>query len=390
MKSVTINENYLKSFLLELLNIPSPTGYTDAIVRRVCKELEHLGVEYELTRRGAIRANLAGKQRSPDRAIVTHLDTLGAMVKEKKENGRLAIVPVGHWSSRFAEGARVRIFTDSTVYRGTILPLMASGHTFNEMIDKQPVSWEQVEVRIDEAIESKEGLNEIGVEIGDFIAIDTNPEILANGYINSRHLDNKAGVALVMATVEAIVKDRVQLPVDCHILFTISEETGSGASAVLHGDVAEMVTIDNGTQAQGQNSSEFGATIAMADSTGPFDYHLTHFLIDLCKENNISYQRDIFKYYRCDSASAVEAGNDTRTALVAFGLDSSHGYERTNIDSLMSVSRLLSIYMQKERPLFHAESQQLRDSLKSFPKTKTVKLPQIEYSNQSSTEELQY
>src|SRR5690606_13969954 len=123
---------------------------------------------------------------------------------------------------------------------------------------------------------------------------------------------------------------------------------GSGASAVLHGDVSEMVAVDNGTPAPGQNSRELGVTVAMADSTGPVDYHLTHALLGLCVENGIHHQRDVFRYYRCDAASAIEAGNDIRHALVCFGVDASHGYERTHMHSLQAVSELLALYMQAE------------------------------------------
>ena len=99
-------------------------------------------IPFELTRRGAIRATIEGKVRTPDRALVAHIDTLGAMVKWLKDNGRLAIVSIGNWSSRFAEGARVTVFTDSGLHRGTILPIMTSGHTYGEKINSQPVSWE--------------------------------------------------------------------------------------------------------------------------------------------------------------------------------------------------------------------------------------------------------
>ena len=64
-----------------------------------------------------------------------------------------------------------------------------------------------------------------------------------------------------------------------------------GASAGLQQNVAEMVTVDNATPAEGQNSSEFGVTIALMDSAGPFDYHLSHMLINLCKEHAIPHQR---------------------------------------------------------------------------------------------------
>src|SRR6185436_7450793 len=100
-----------------------------------------MDVPFELTRRGAIRAVIKGRDHRGARAIIAHLDTLGAQVKRIKENGRLELVPIGTWSARFAEGARCTIFSDAGSYRGTILPLKASGHTFNEEIDSQPVAW---------------------------------------------------------------------------------------------------------------------------------------------------------------------------------------------------------------------------------------------------------
>jgi peptidase M42 family hydrolase len=346
LKLLDIDTEYLTEILLKLLFTPSPSGYTDRVVHVVCEQLERLEVPFELTRRGAIRASLAGEVSQPDRAIVAHIDTLGAMVKGLKDNGRLQVLPVGHWNARFAEGARGTLFTDIGQHRGTILPLKASGHTFAPEIDNQPGGWDYVEFRIDEVVHNLHDLLKLGVHVGDFIAIDTAPEITDTGFINSRHLDDKAGAAVLLTAIEAITRHGIKLPVDCHPLFTISEEVGSGASAALHQDVAEMLTIDNGTTAPGQNSSEFGVTIAMADQSGPFDYHLTHRVIQLCQEFGIRHQRDVFRYYRSDSAAALEAGNDVRTALVTFGVDASHGYERIHMDALESLARLVSVYMQ--------------------------------------------
>jgi peptidase M42 family hydrolase len=346
LKPVPLDTEYLTDILLKLLYTPSPSGYTDRIVHVVCEELERLEIPFELTRRGAIRATLRGEVSQPDRAIVAHIDTLGAMVKGLKDNGRLELVPVGHWNARFAEGARGTLYTDLGQHRGTILPLKASGHTFGPEIDNQPGGWEYVEFRIDEQVHRLPDLLRLGVHVGDFIAIDTNPEITTTGFINARHLDDKAGAAVLLTALEAIRRERVALPVDCHPLFTISEEVGSGASGALHQDVAEMLTIDNGTTAPGQNSSEFGVTICMADMGGPFDYHLTHRVIQLCQEFGIRHQRDVFRYYRSDSAAALEAGNDVRTALVTFGIDASHGYERIHFDALESLAKLVTIYMQ--------------------------------------------
>jgi peptidase M42 family hydrolase len=369
-----IDRDYLQRVLLHLLGIHSPTGYTDPIVREVCRELEVLEIPYEITRRGAIRATLHGRAYSPDRALVAHLDTLGAMVRQLKDNGRLGVVPVGHWSARFAEGARVSLYTDETVHRGTLLPLKASGHVYNEKIDTQPVAWDNVELRVDACdAADRAGLDRLGIQVGDFIGVDARAEILQNGYINARHLDDKAGVAALLAAAKAIREAGGELPVECHLLFTISEEVGSGASAVLHGDVAEMVSIDNGTVAPGQNSREHGATITMADSTGPFDFHLTHHLLRLCRESGIAHQRDIFRHYRCDSASALEAGNDIRTALIAFGVDASHGYERTHLDALESIAQLVVAYAHSN--LVYQQQKRSLGTIQEFPETRTTEVP---------------
>jgi len=113
----------------------------------------------------------------------------------------------------------------------------------------------------------------------------------------------------------------------------------------------------------------------MADSSGPFDYHLSRQLISLGQEHDIRCGRDVFRYYRCDSASAVEAGNDIRAALISFGVDASHGYERTHMDSLERSARLVIAYA-KSAPLF-AQQAPLVSSLEDFPTTRETPVPNL-------------
>ena len=364
-----IDIDYLRDQLSGLLAIPSPTGYTDTVVRHVCLELDKLGVGYDLTRRGAIRAHIRGRSPAAARAVVAHVDTLGAQVKALKPNGRLELVPIGTWSARFAEGARTTIFSEKGAYRGTILPLKASGHTFADEIDTQPVSWTNLELRVDALATNERELLKLGIDVGDIVAVDPQPEFLDNGYINSRHLDNKAGCAILMAALKAL-KEAEMPPVDVYWLFTIAEEVGHGAASILLPDIASMVAVDNGTTAPGQNSSEFGVTIAMADMTGPFDYHLTRRLVDLCRQHDIRYRKDIFRAYRSDSASAIEAGADVRTALATFGVDASHGYERIHMHALRSLAELMTAYALADVDI--ARDQKPVSGLRGFPRQPTA------------------
>jgi peptidase M42 family hydrolase len=344
----TIDYEFLEETLLQLLAIPSPVGLTDAVVRYTAGRLDAIGIPYEITRRGAIRATLKGREKRPARAIVAHLDTLGAMVREIKPNGRIGIVPIGSWSSRFSEGGRLTVFTDTQQLRGTCLPLKTSGHAYGDEIDTQPSNWDHVEVRVDIPSHSAQDLLDAGINVGDWIAFDPQPELQPGGYINSRYLDDKAAVAVLLAACKAIVDSGSKLAVDAHPLFTITEEVGSGSSAALHGDIAEMVSLDIAIAAPGQNTDERAATICVQDMAGPFDYHLTHKLIELAQTYKIAHRRDVFRFYRSDSAAAVEAGNDIRTALIGFGADASHAQERTHRDSLQALADLTVAYMLSE------------------------------------------
>lgn len=371
MRKLPIDADYLKNTLLELLAIPSPSGLTDEIVHYTCGKLDAMGVAYELTRRGTIRAIVRRtlperRRQSPACAIVAHLDTLGAMVREIKPNGRLSLMPIGTWSSRWAEGGRVTLFTESSRFRGSVLPLLASGHVYNEAVDSQPVSWDQLELRVDEQMQCADDAARLGIQIGDMVAFDPLPEWLDNGYIVSRYLDDKAGVAALLAALKAIADSGVPVPMDCHAVFTLTEEVGSGARAVIEDDVSEVIGVDIGPVAAGQGASERGVTIPLMDSAGPHDYHLTRRLLALCKEHDIHTNRDVFRFYHSDAGAAVSAGHDVRTALLCFGTDASHGYERTHISVLVNLAELLALYIQSG-PTLAEDRQRRTDTVEGFP-----------------------
>ncbi|MFD2649392.1 osmoprotectant NAGGN system M42 family peptidase [Devosia albogilva] len=338
-----IDLDYLHNRLRELLRTPSPVGMTDRAVALVDGWLRELGLEPRYTRRGVLYVELG--EGAPRRAVAAHLDTLGAMVTELKDNGRLSLRNTGTWAARFAEGARVTIFSDAITHRGTILPLKASGHRFNTDVDTQPADWDNLEIRIDAELHSREDLVAAGFNVGDMVAVDAQPERVG-GFVVSRHLDDKAGCAVILAALKSIVEGG-QLPeIPCQVMFTIAEEIGIGGTHGFGPEVEELVAIDNAVSAPNQASRDDSATIAMRDRQGPFDAAVTRHLLSLCEEHGIPHVRDTFRHYRSDSAAAVEAGWDLRVGLACFSLDSSHGWERTHEKSLLALARLVVAYLQ--------------------------------------------
>ncbi|MEE4276865.1 MAG: osmoprotectant NAGGN system M42 family peptidase [Halieaceae bacterium] len=342
--ALEIDDAFLKRVLLDMLAIPSPTGFTDELVHYVCEALRAIDVPFELSRRGTVRAMLAASGPGSSRVIANHLDTIGASVASIRSNGRLGLQPVGTWSSRFAEGGRVTVFSRDRVLRGQVLPLLASGHAFNEAVDQLPVGWDKVEVRINWPTSSAAQTRDLGVREGDFVAFDSDPEWDPSGFITARHLDNKAGAAAVLAALKAMRDVGAKPCANLSVLFTITEEVGTGAGASLGADVAEFLGIDIGPVAPGQNAAETGVTLCAQDTSGPFDRRLTRRLRQLCRDAQIPHQTDVFRYYYSDANSAIVAGHDVQHALICFGTDATHGYERTHVDSLLSVARLLTVY----------------------------------------------
>ena len=378
-KLLPIDMDYVQEVLVRLLRTPSPTGRTDQVMQLVGEQLDLLGIPFELTRRGVIVAELTGESpAAPDRTIVVHGDTIGCMVRQLKDNGRLAVVPVGTHSARFAEGARVTIFIDDLdqrFYTGTVLPLLASGHRWGDAVDEQGVGWEQVEVRVDEDVHDAAGLAALGIDVGDFVAFDATPEITASGFVKSRHLDDKAGIAAALGAFKAIRDHSVVLPVNAHLLVTISEEVGLGATHGIDEHVAELVSIDVAVVAPGQQSTERTVNVAMHDSSGPFDYHLSRRLLALAAEHGIDHRRDLYGFYRSDTASALQAGAHSRAALVGAGIDASHGHERTHLDGIRHTAELIAVYLQTELtfPYWDARAQ---GDLVDFPSRSVQPAPE--------------
>lgn len=351
MTSITtlaVDRDYLLARLFEMLAIPSPTGFTDELSRYVCEQLSQLGIDYQLTRRGTIIAKIRGRQSYIARTVANHLDTIGATVTGLKDNGRLSLAPIGSWSSRFAEGGRVTIFSHHRSFRGQVLPLLASGHAFNEKVDSLPINWDSVEIRVDEIIHNADDLLNLGIQRGDFVAFDPNPELSASGYIAARHLDNKAGASALLTALKLLQENNITPEIDFFAIFTITEEVGTGAGASLASNVAEFVGIDIGPVATDQNARETGVTLCAQDTSGPFDYHMLNKLKGICQSHGIEHQTDVFRYYYSDANSAIKAGHDIREALITFGTDATHGYERTHVSSLEALVQLLYYYAQSD------------------------------------------
>ncbi len=341
-----INSSYLLEFLTRLLNTPSPTGLAERAVSLTEKELKSFkGLQFSRTRKGALVVTWPGVQEEGACALTAHVDTLGAMVKEIKSNGRLRLTRIGDFSWNTVEGEGVTVFSSKgKPVRGSILPAKASTHVFGTEVSEQKREDENMEVRLDARISSEKETRSLGVEIGDFVAFDPRVEV-NEGFVRSRHLDDKACVACLVTAVKSLSEAGLKPERKTILLISNYEEVGHGAAAGIPPEVEELVVVDMAAVGEGQASDEYHASLCVKDSGGPYHHGLSNRLRKLAEENQIAYKVDIYPHYGSDGEAFWTAGGDVALSLIGPGVDASHSYERTHLEALLATTRWILAYL---------------------------------------------
>ena len=340
----------LQDFLVRLLNTPSPTGYAHIAIDLIEDTLRtaYPFLKLNRTNKGALVAYWQGMKSDTPRAFTAHADTLGAMVKDIKSNGRLKMTRIGGFAWNTVEGEGCTIFTnDGQRIRGSILLSKASGHVHGAQVSESKRDDETMEVRLDARTTSRAETLALGIQVGDFIAFDPRVEV-TNGFVRSRHLDDKAAVACLVGAIQALADSGLKPAQDTFFHFSNYEEVGHGAAAGIPPEVVELVTVDMAAIGEGQTSTEFDSTLCVKDSGGPYHHGLSQKLRRLAEEHNIPYQVDIYPQYGSDGEAFWRAGGDVAVALIGPGVDASHNYERTHTDSLDATTRWVVAYLLSE------------------------------------------
>lgn len=343
---MNIDMKYIMEKTVELLSIPSPVGYTDMAIEWVKKELENFGIEYELTKKGALIAKIKGKDSSYKKMISAHVDTLGAVVKKIKKNGRLEITNTGGYAWGSVEGENVKVHTFSgKVYEGTLLPVKASVHVYSDIVREAARTEETMEIRLDEDVKTAEDVLKLGILQGDYVSYETRTRVLENGYIKSRYLDDKLCVAQVLGYIKYLFDNKEKPENDLYVYFSNFEEIGHGVS-VFPEDLDEFIAIDIGLVAgEDAHGDEKKVNIVAKDSRSPYDFTLRKKLQLVAEKNKINYTVSVHNRYGSDATTAILQGFDFKYACIGPNVDATHHYERSHYDGILETVKLLVAYL---------------------------------------------
>ncbi len=346
MELPDVDLDFLTDFLRELLNIPSPTGYSHLAIDFIEKNLQDFpAVTCLRTQKGALLVRWEGENDLHPRALTAHVDTLGAMVKEIKSNGRLRLSKLGSfaWNTVEGEGCTVFKFGAGTE-RGCILFSQPSVHVHGAIVAETKREDANIEVRLDFDTHTAEETCAAGISVGDYVAFDPRVEV-TNGYIRSRYLDDKACVASIVSTVKSMSSAGLKPAQTTYLLISNYEEVGHGASSGIPAEVEELIAVDMAAIGDGQTSNEHFASICVKDSGGPYDHFLSSKLRHLANLYQIPYKVDIYSHYGSDGEAFLRAGGDVRVALIGPGVDASHNYERTHQQALLATTQWVMAYL---------------------------------------------
>ncbi len=334
------------SFLTRLLNIPSPTGFTEEAVAFVEQAFAPFPLAMSRTVKGALAATWEGDADSEPRALTAHVDTLGAMVSEIRDKGRLKLTQIGSYMWNAVEGEGVTIHTaEGRTYRGTILTTKASVHASGAEARDLERKAENMELRLDLRVNKAEEVRSVGIEVGDFVSLDPRVEVTDTGFVRSRHLDDKAGVACIYGALKALADSGLEPAQRTTVLVSNYEEVGHGAATGFPPDVVELLAVDMAVLGERQNSDEYSVSICAKDSGGPYHIDMRRKLVRLAKSAGIDHRVDVYPFYGSDGTAFWRAGGDVRVGLMGPGVDASHAYERTHRDSLSQSARLIVAYL---------------------------------------------
>ena len=327
-----------------LLNIDSPTGYTEKAAAWVKEEFEKLGFASKRTNKGGVLVSFGGADPDDGLLLEAHVDTLGGMVAEIKSDGRLRLTNLGGLNPNNAETENVRVVTKfDGVYEGTFQLCNASIHV-NSAYNETKRDWDTCEVVLDEDVTKKEDAEKLGIAVGDIVCFEPNVRVTKSGYIKSRFLDDKLSVGILLGFAKYLHDMHILPKRALYAHITVYEEVGHGGCGSVPEGCTEAISVDMGCVGEGLTCTEKQVSICAKDSGGPYSYPVVKGLIEAARNSGADYAVDIYPHYGSDVETTLEAGSDLRHGLIGAGVYASHGYERSHRDGAENTLRLLIAY----------------------------------------------
>jgi len=339
----------LKEKFFKLVEVGSPYGFEEPMIAYFKSELEpHVdGV------RDTPRGNVVGVQRgadpeAPSVALAAHMDQVGFCVFNIDDRGFIRFRKVGGAANRAIQGQQMRLLGDEGPVPGVVG--IKPGHVTKPQEANTVPAIE--EMYIDVGAWSREEVEAMGVKVGTPIVFRAKPLELANDLITSPAVDDKAGLAVLLAVAEAL-KDE-SIPATVYYIGTVEEEVGQrGAEVALHDLEVDMAVAVDTSPSGWQPDVNMrdvvyevgkGPAIHIGEmgSRGTWIYHhnLRRWLTDTAEAEGLPYQTG-YQLGRTDASTMAQ----TRGGIPAItvGVPRRYSHSPVELFDLKDMENLVNI-----------------------------------------------
>ena len=244
------------SFLQQLLETPSPSGYEQAIQDVVRREVASFADDVRTDTHGNVFATRHSASGSGPRILLAgHCDQIGLMVQYIDAEGFLSIQPIGGWDVQVLLGQYLTVWARG----GPITGIVARKAIHLLTPDERKKVPEFTDLWVDIGAKNKAEAEEL-VRPGDAITFALGVRRLRNDLVASPALDDKVGVWVVMETLR-LLKGRV-LTASTTSVSTVAEEIGlRGATTATYSvepDVGIAVDVCHATDTPSSDKKQLG------------------------------------------------------------------------------------------------------------------------------------
>ncbi len=342
----TIDPAKLTRLLHECVEVDSPVGYYPEIHAWLSGTLAEMGYEMFTDNKATAYVRVVGHDSSKTVLIGAHLDTIGLVVRGFNDDGTLRVRQLGGINYHSIEGETCTVLCrDGRALAGQVICDHHSVHVFEDCRTTERDE-NHMSVSLIADVKSPEDARALGVTEGAFVGIDPHFEEFDNGYIVSRHIDDKAAVAVLLDVLDWLRESGQAPAYDTLFAFPIHEEIGNGGTWV-PSEVSEYVAVDITLLGPDYDSDEHSVGVIASDAKGPYDWNLTNTLIACAEEacDEGKWNTQVCFHYSTDANAAYFTANDLASGAFGMACLNTHGRERCHVDAIVETEKLARAYV---------------------------------------------
>ena len=204
----------------QLCLIPGLSGYEDPVREYISTQLTDSRIQSHVDAPGNLTLTVPGTDPlAPAVMVFAHIDQMGLMVRKIEPDGFLRVERVGGVPERVLPGLQMVAMNKA----GQAIPCVVGSKAHHATPPEEKGTVLGVDkLYFDLGLESAEAVAALGIEIGAPITYKPAFARLAGHRITGTALDDRAGCAVLMELVHAVLQRPV--PATLHAVFTVQEE----------------------------------------------------------------------------------------------------------------------------------------------------------------------